>query len=488
MPLKEWYRTGCHPALQADLPMYFEQHYLACLAHASYFIADPATGSAVVVDPQRDIEPYLAEAEKHGWKIEHVYLTHFHADFLAGHLELRERTGAKIHLGGQAEAEFDFVPEFDGTTLQLGESVRIVAMETPGHTPESISLQLFDLLADDSVPQVLLTGDALFIGDVGRPDLLASIGFTKEELGKMLYDSLHNKILKLPDEVRVYPAHGAGSMCGKKLSDETSSTIGEQRLTNYALQPMTPAEFLAVVTVDQPKMPAYFAHDANLNRKEFPPLGAAVARGLEPLSLADFLTQANRGVQVLDVRDCESFAAEHLEGSVSIGIDGRYATWAGTLLNLEHPVILITEQGREEEAILRLGRIGFDTVIGYLQGGASSWQDRPDLVEGFSRLESAELLAMTRGANAPKILDVRTGGEYEAGHIEGALHIPLADLPGRMDEIKDVENLVIYCASGYRSVTAASILGAAQIRNLCYLRGGIEAWTNAYQPVMVSTS
>lgn len=468
--------------------MYFKQHYLTCLAHASYFIADTATGSAVVVDPQRDIEPYLAEAEKHGWKIEHVYLTHFHADFLAGHLELRERTGAKIHLGGRAEAEFAFVPEFDGTTLQLGESVRIVAMETPGHTPESISLQLFDLLADDSVPQVLLTGDALFIGDVGRPDLLASIGFTKEELGKMLYDSLHNKILKLPDEVRVYPAHGAGSMCGKNLSDETSSTIGEQRLTNYALQPMTPAEFLAVVTVGQPKMPSYFAHDADLNRREFPTLGAAVARGLEPLSLAEFLAQAKHGAQVLDVRDVEAFAAEHLEGSVSIGLDGKYATWAGSLLNLERPVILITEQGREEEAILRLGRIGLDTVVGYLEGGTSSWQDRPELLKRFSRLDAPELLARIQGAHAPKILDVRTGGEYGAGHIEGALHIPLAELSGRMDEIKDIENLVIHCAGGYRSVIAASLLEAADVKGVRDLRGGFEAWTAAHQPVVVPTS
>lgn len=468
--------------------MYFKQHYLACLAHASYFIADPTTGSAVVVDPQRDIEPYLAEAKKHGWKIEHVYLTHYHADFLAGHLELRERTGAKIHLGGQAEAEFDFVPEFDGTTLQLGESVRIVAMETPGHTPESISLQLFDLLADDSVPQALLTGDALFIGDVGRPDLLASIGFTKEELGKMLYDSLHNKILKLPDEVKVYPAHGAGSMCGKNLSNETSSTIGEQRLTNYALQPMTAAEFLAVVTVDQPKVPAYFAHDANLNRKEFPPLSAAVARGLEPLPLAEFLAQAGRGAQVLDARDCESFAAEHLKGSVSIGIDGKYATWAGTFLNLERPVILIIAEGREEEALIRLGRIGIDTVSGYLQGGAASWQDHPNLLQGFMRLDVSELLAMNQSPIAPKILDVRTRVEYLAGHIEGAIHIPLAELPDRRDELQDFENLAIYCASGYRSVTAASILGAEQFKCLSYLRGGIEAWTSAHQPVMVPTS
>jgi glyoxylase-like metal-dependent hydrolase (beta-lactamase superfamily II)/rhodanese-related sulfurtransferase len=459
--------------------MYFKQHYLTCLAHASYFIADPATGSAVVVDPQRDIEPYLAEAKKHGWKIEHVYLTHYHADFLAGHLELRDRTGAKIHLGGQAEAEFDFEPEFDGTTLQLGESVRIVAMETPGHTPESISLQLFDLLADESVPQVLLTGDTLFIGDVGRPDLLASVGFTKEELGKMLYDSLHNKILKLPDEVGVYPAHGAGSMCGKNLSDETSSTIGEQRLTNYALQPMTAVEFLAVVIADQPKVPAYFAHAAELNRREFPALSVAIDRGLTPLPLAEFLAQARRGVQVLDARDCESFAAEHLEGSVSIGIDGKYASWAGTLLNLGDPVILVIEEGREEEAIVRLGRIGIDTVIGYLEGGASSWQDRPELLKGFSRLGASELLAINQEPNSPKILDVRTGGEYLAGHIEGALNIPLAELPGRSDEIKDFENLVIYCASGYRSVSAASILEAAQFESLSYLRGGIEAWTNA---------
>ncbi|MAE45864.1 MAG: MBL fold metallo-hydrolase [Planctomycetes bacterium] len=464
--------------------MYFEQHYLTCLAQASYFIADTESGSAVVVDPKRDIEPYLAVAEKHGWKIEHVYLTHFHADFLAGHLELRERTGAKIHLGARAEAEFDFVPESDGSTLELGPLVRIVAMETPGHTPESISLQLFDSSADDSAPQILLTGDALFIGDVGRPDLLASIGYTKAELGRMLYESLHNKILKLPDEVLVYPAHGAGSMCGKNLSDETSSTLGEQRRTNYALQPMTPDEFLAVVTQDQPAAPAYFLHDADLNRREFPTLAVAVERGLEALTLDGFLAQANRGAQVVDTRDGEAFARGHLARSLNIGLEGKYATWAGSLLDLKRPVILIADPGREEEAILRLGRIGFDIVIGYLDGAALAWEDRSELLSQFDRLDALELSQEIEGADTPKILDVRSPGEFAAGHLENALNIPLPELGDRLDELRDAQSMVIHCAGGYRSVIAASLLEAEGFSGLRDLRGGFEAWTNAHQAVV----
>lgn len=468
--------------------MHFTQHYLTCLAHASYFIADTSTGSAVVVDPQRDIEPYLEEAEKHGWRIEHVYLTHFHADFLAGHLELRERTGAKIHLGARAEAEFDFVPESDGTTLELGESVRIVAMETPGHTPESISLQLFDLLVDESVPQVLLTGDTLFIGDVGRPDLLASVGCTKDELGRMLYDSLHNKILKLPDEVRVYPAHGAGSMCGKNLSSETSSTLGEQRRSNYALQSMTQEEFLAVVTADQPTAPKYFVHDATLNRKEFPALGAAMSRGLKALVLDEFLAAVNRGAQVVDARDPEDFAREHLRGTMNIGLDGKYATWAGSLLDLERPILLITGPHQEEEAILRLGRIGLDTVIGFLQDGAKAWQGRPELLTSFGRLDAPELARAMQGPKAPGILDVRTPGEFAGGHLEGALNIPLPELAGRLAEVRAAEPFVIHCAGGYRSVIAASVLELAGLEGLRDLRGGFQAWTEAGMAVVEPAS
>ena len=464
--------------------MHLEQFYLGCLAHASYLIADEESGVAVVVDPRRDVDVYVEAAERRGWRIEHVYLTHFHADFLAGHLELRERTGARIHLGARAEAEFAFVPEADGTTLELGPQVRIVTMETPGHTPEGITLLVHDLEVSEEQPHAALTGDTLFIGDVGRPDLLASVGFTQAELGRMLYHSLHTKLAGLPDETLVYPAHGAGSLCGKNLSDATSSTFGEQRRTNYALQPMTEEEFLAVVTADQPQAPGYFVHDAVLNRKERPLLEPAVARGRQAVDLESLLARANRGAQVVDTRDPEIFAAGHLAGSLNIGLDGKFATWAGTVLDLARPVLVITEPGREEEAVLRLGRIGIDSVEGVLEGGAEAFMGRPELVARFERLEAAGLEGELQGPEPPVVLDVRAPGEHAAGHLEGALHLPLGELAGRLEEVPRDRSVVVHCAGGYRSVIAISLLQRAGFEGLRDLRGGFAAWEAAGLPVV----
>jgi hydroxyacylglutathione hydrolase len=342
----------------------FKQFYLPCLAHASYMIGDEATGTAVVVDPQRDIDQYIAFAAENVLKIRHVFLTHLHADFVAGHLELRDRAGATIYLGSTAKATYTFHPVHDGEMLEFGR-VRLKVLETPGHTPESISILVYDLNANDTQPYAVLTGDTLFIGDVGRPDLRAALGWSANELGSMLFDSLHSKLLLLPDQSLVYPAHGAGSLCGKSLSKETVSTMGEQRRLNYALQPMSKQAFIEVVTADQPDAPAYFNYDAVLNSEERPTLDQTLAR-VNEMTLDDVLAMQQIGAQILDTRASAEFAASHLAGSINVGLDGQYATWAGTVLNREHPIVIIADPGRENESAIRLGRIGFDHVVGYL--------------------------------------------------------------------------------------------------------------------------
>src|SRR5271163_1146584 len=312
--------------------MFLKQYYLGCLAHASYLIADEASKTAIVVDPQRDIEQYLADAERMGVAIRHVFLTHFHADFLAGHLELRDRCGADIRLGERAKAEYRFVPMGDGDKLEFP-GLRLQVLETPGHTIESISILVFDLEKSADKPYAVLTGDTLFIGDVGRPDLRASLGWTAQELGAHLYDSLHNKLLALPDATLVYPAHGAGSLCGKNLSSDTVSTLGEQRRFNYALQPMTKEEFTRLVTADQPDAPAYFTYDAILNTREHQTLEKTLEQVLQPVELDEVIQLGHAGAQILDVRDPSEFATAHLAGSINIALGGQYATWAGSLLD-----------------------------------------------------------------------------------------------------------------------------------------------------------
>src|SRR5262245_28423365 len=358
--------------------MILHQFYLNCLAHASYLIADEETRIAAVVDPQRDVDRYLAFAEERGLQIAHVFLTHLHADFVAGHLELRDRAGATIYLGANAKAEYAFTPLRDGDRVEFGR-VRLQAIETPGHTPESVSIAVFDLDRSATEPHAVLTGDTLFVGDVGRPDLRAALGWSATELGGMLYESLRTKLLTLPDASLVYPAHGAGSLCGKALSKETVSTIGEQRRVNYALQPMTKAEFVDLVTADQPDAPPYFTYDAVLNSLERPTLDQALERELKPLSLDQVLAMQSSGAQLLDTREPSEFAAGHLASSVNVGLGGQYATWAGTILEQTRPIIIVAVPGRESEAAIRLGRIGFDNVAGYLDGGLAALASRPDL-------------------------------------------------------------------------------------------------------------
>jgi len=324
--------------------MKIQQYYLACLSHASYMITDDKTKTAAVVDPQRDIDQYLADAKAGGYTIRHVFLTHFHADFIAGHIELRDKAGATIHLGRRAEAEFSCEKMKDGDLVEFGD-VKLEIMETPGHTPEGISILIYDLATSRSEPLAVLTGDTLFIGDVGRPDLLASVGVTADELADMLYDSITNKLVKLPDATLVYPAHGAGSMCGKSLSKETVSTIGEQKKFNYALQPMSREAFKTIVTADQPEAPEYFVHDAILNRQERASLDDAMRKTLKPLSLDEVLALEKAGGQLLDVRDGIDFEGGHLKGSLNIALSGKYATWAGSMLSHDKPIVVIAEAG-----------------------------------------------------------------------------------------------------------------------------------------------
>ena len=463
--------------------MILHQFYLNCLAHASYLVADERSKTAAVVDPQRDIDQYLSYAAEHGVSIRHVILTHFHADFIAGHLELHEHTGATIHLGRTAQAEYAFTPFGDGDSIEFGH-VRLAALETPGHTPESISVLVFDRTVSDTVPHAVLTGDTLFVGDVGRPDLRAALGWSANDLGSLLYDSLHGKLLALPDSSLVYPAHGAGSLCGKALSKETVSTIGEQRRSNYALQPMSKAAFIDLVTADQPDAPSYFTYDAVLNSKERPTLSEALTWELQPLSLDDCLELQKKDVQLLDTRDAGEFAAAHLKGTINIGLRGSYATWAGSILDREHPIVIIADPGAERESALRLGRIGFDHVIGYLEGGMASAAARADLVLETTRL-SPERAAEQLDANATlKLIDVRAAGERAASSIERSVHIPLARLVEDVRYLPKDTPLLVHCAGGYRSSTAASLLQREGFTNVSELAGGIAAWEASGNPVI----
>ncbi len=464
--------------------MILTQYYLGCLAHASYLVADEESRTAAVVDPQRDVDQYLADAERHGVKIRHVFLTHFHADFVAGHLELRDRTGATIYLGHKARAEYAFVPLGDGEAVSFG-SVRLTALETPGHSPESISILVHDLRKDAQHPHAVLTGDTLFIGDVGRPDLRASLGWSADQLAGMLFDSLHGKLLTLPDDTLVYPTHGAGSLCGRNISKETVSTIGDQRQYNYALQPMSKDAFIKIVTADQPDAPAYFTYDAILNAKERPTLERALAMGLRALTIEEVVRLRDGQAQLLDARDPADFAAAHLLGSVNIGLGGQYASWAGTLLDRERPIVIVASLGRESEAAMRLGRIGFDHVAGYLEGGIEAVGMRRDLLRRTPRVTAHALAELLASPEPPVVLDVRGEAERRGASIRGSMHIPLQHLLERVAEVPfGPRTVVVHCASGYRSSMAASVLERHGVPDVADLVGGITAWNASNLPTV----
>ncbi|PQP52965.1 rhodanese-like domain-containing protein [Mycolicibacterium austroafricanum] len=457
--------------------MKFIQYYLDCLSHASYLIADETTGRAVVVDPQRDVAEYLADAKEFGYSIELVIETHFHADFLSGHLELAKATGAQIVYSSVAETEFESMGVADGQIYSLGE-VTLKFLHTPGHTPESLSIVVYEH-ADDEVPYGVLTGDALFIGDVGRPDLLASIGFTREELADKLYDSLHTKLMTLPDATRVYPAHGAGSACGKNLSTDLWSTMGEQKATNYALRAPDKATFMELVTEGQPPAPSYFVYDAILNRKDRELLDET--KMPEAMSYEQVRDAVKAGAVLVDGRNPEEFALGHLRGAVNIGLEGRYAEFAGSVVPTDVDIVLFTEPGQELEGKTRLARIGFDRVIGYLERPFEAMLDHPDEVQVASRLTAKAFDARAAELADLQIVDVRNPGEVAAGMIPDAVSIPVGQLPARLGELDPARPTVVYCAGGYRSSVAASLLRAHGFADVSDILGGYGAWDEAHQ-------
>lgn len=460
--------------------MIFTQHYLGCLSHASYLIGDETTGRAVVVDPRRDIGVYLEEANSKGLLIERVLETHLHADFLSGHLELAAATGAVISFGEMARLDFASEPVAQGQRIELGE-VSLEIRATPGHTPESICVVVYEHAAD-SVPFGVLTGDTLFVGDVGRPDLLASegTGFDAPTLGRLLYQSLHTQLLDLPDETRVFPAHGAGSSCGKQLSSETSSTIGEQRQTNYALQPMSEDEFVAAVTEGQPTRPHYFSYDAQRNRQDHRLLDETMPP--PALSLDEVVEQVAAGAVPLDTREPPDFTAGHLRGALNVGLGGRFAEWAGDVLDPERDILLVGDPATAIESRNRLARIGFDRVVGYLADPARLYLEHPDLVDTSSRVTIEQLAELVGLVPEIQLLDVRNPGETAGGTLSGAKVIPLAVLIDSLGELDRDAPIVVNCAGGYRSVVGASLLSHAGFADVSDLIGGYGAWTAAGLP------
>jgi len=460
--------------------MYFEQFYLGCLAHASYILA--SEGEAVVVDPQRDVELYLKAAADHGVSIRHIFESHLHAAFVSGHRELAARTGAKIYMGAQSGAAFEHVPVSDGFELKFGKAA-IRVLETPGHTPESICLVVTD--TEKSItPWAVLTGDTLFIGDVGRPDL--SPRHTPAQLASLLYDSLHTKLLTLPDNVLVYPAHGAGSLCGKNMRADRSSTIGTERLTNYALQIKSREEFVRQLTSNLPARPEYFAKDAEINRtgaaalSELPPL-----RAISPPELDRMLQD---GEIALDVRSADEFAACHVPGSVNIALGGQFASWAGTVLGLTaHPVLIADTDEQIEEARLRVARVGIEALDGYLSGGVAAWKKAGLPVATVSQITAEDLDVKLR-AGGVQVLDVRREPEWDAGHIESATWWPLDNFRVSPPEIDHDVPLAVHCKSGYRSMIASSLLQRAGFKHVLNVAGGFDAWQQAKLPSVTAVT
>ena len=456
--------------------MYFEQFYLGCLAHASYLLA--SDGDGVVVDPQRDVELYVKAAEEHGVTIRHILESHLHADFVSGHKELATRMGAKIYMGAQAGATFPHVPVSDGFELRFGKaSIRV--LETPGHTPESICMVVTDQEKSSS-PWAVLTGDTLFIGDVGRPDL--SPRHTPAELAGLLYDSLHNKLLILADNVLVYPAHGAGSLCGKNMRAERSSTIGTERLTNYALQIKSREEFIAQLTSNLPARPEYFLKDAEINRT-----GASALSDLQPLRAlapSELNTMLSAGEIALDVRPGDEFAAGHVPGSVNIALGGQFASWAGTVLGLSaHPVLIAASGTQLEEARLRLARVGIEVLDGYLEGGVAAWKLAGLPVATISQMTACELDARLK-SHEVQVLDVRREPEWDGGHIDGATWWPLDNFKVSPPEMDHEAPIAVHCKGGYRSMIASSLLQRAGFKNVINLVGGFDAWQEAKLPTV----
>ncbi|RAV99789.1 MBL fold metallo-hydrolase [Pseudochryseolinea flava] len=447
--------------------MYIEQLYTNCLAEAAYYIE--SDGEAAIIDPLRETEPYLALANKRGAKIKYVFETHFHADFVSGHIDLANKVNAPIVYGPLAETSYKVYNAKDGEEFTLGK-LKIRVLHTPGHTPES---SCFLLLNEQGNPHAIFTGDTLFVGDVGRPDLLDGV-MTPQDLAGMLYDSLTSKIKTLPDAVIVYPAHGPGSACGKNIGKETFSTIGEQRKFNYALQPMSREEFIQKVTDGILPPPQYFFEDARINKMGYDPLEKVIAKNTKPLSPEEIKIAVANGATILDTRKADDFEKGFVPGAINIGLNGQFAVWVGTLIDIAKPLVLIAEEGKEEESVLRLARVGYENVLGYLQNGIRGWTDTLSTVRSIH----AEDMKSEMKAGAV-VADVRKPGEWSTAHVKDATFLPLADFPNITESLDKNKSYLVHCGGGYRSMTAVSIMAKQGFKNLTNIYGGFGAMQQA---------
>ena len=452
--------------------MYIEQLYTNCLAEAAYYIE--SEGEAAIIDPLRETEPYIALAAKRSAKIKYVFETHFHADFVSGHLDLSRAVNAPIIYGPQANTQYKVYNAYDGEEFKLGK-LRIRALHTPGHTPESACFLLLD---EQGREHAVFTGDTLFVGDVGRPDLLDGV-MTSQELASMMYDSLNNKIKTLPDAVIVYPAHGPGSACGKNIGKETTSTIGEQKKFNYALQPMSREEFIERVTEGITPPPAYFFEDARINKTGYEPIEQVIRANTRPLTEAEFKDHVTAGAILLDTRKADDFEKGHIAGAINIGLNGQFAVWVGTLIDITRSLVLITEPGKEEETVLRLARVGYEQVAGYLKGGVAGWSAKLEQVRSIDA--DAMKQEMEHGV---EVLDVRKSGEWAVSHVKGAHFLPLSEFPDVLSNLDRHKPYIVHCGGGYRSMTAISIMKNHGFTNLTNIYGGFGAMQKAGLPVV----
>ncbi len=458
--------------------MFIKQLYTNCLSEAAYYIE--SNGEAAIIDPLRDVDPYIQLAKERDATIKYIFETHFHADFVSGHIDLSNATNAPIVYGPKTETKFPVTVAADGQIFQIG-NIQIVVLHTPGHTVESTCYLLKDETGKNTA---IFTGDTLFVGDVGRPDL--SDNFSKEDLAAMLFESLQKKIILLEDDVIVYPAHGPGSSCGKNLGPGTSSTIGEQKQTNYALKPQTKEDFIKAVTEGLPEVPNYFPINAQINKEGYESLDAVLKAGLKPLSIEEFKKLMSEDGIILDTRPASSFTEGFIPGSVSIGLEGKFAEWAGSLLPFDKPFLLVTETGNERETVVRLARVGFSKIQGYLAGGFAAWQQAGEKTDLIINVEADELAMDIPYDENLVVVDVRKEVEFGDAHIKGAVNIPLIEMndPGRMADIEDHHNLYIHCASGYRSTIASSLLKRQGIHNLRNVLGG---WSKIKEESTIET-
>ena len=446
--------------------MYVQQLYTNCLAEAAYYIE--SNGEAAIIDPLRETEPYIQLAKDRGATIKYVFETHFHADFVSGHIDLAKKTGAKIIYGPTAKAEYEITVAKDEQFFPLG-NVKIQVLHTPGHTLESSCFLLYD---DHNIPYACFTGDTLFVGEVGRPDLAVKSDLSREDLAGLLYESIQKKIKTLEDDVIVYPGHGAGSACGKNIGVETWSTIGMQKKLNYAMQPMSKEEFVHVVTDGLTEPPKYFFVDAAINKKGYEPIDDVMHRNVNKLSLEEFEKQVGKGVTILDAREADVFEKGFIPDSVNIGLNGQYAVWVGSLIDAKDPLVLVTEEGQEEEAILRLARVGYENVKGYLKGGFRAWKDSGRKVD---HIEVMHPISFEKQYSPEEhVIDVRNEGEWAGGVIDGAQLIPLTRLTREFGILDKSQKYYVHCAGGYRSMMACSILRKNGFRNVVNITGGIN--------------